>query len=178
MFLPRTPIDFLLHSVLGAGMYSPEDGSEVGVFQFERVGCEDRTSEGCLGSFLTFGGYACNWTVDGVAYYRDHCGQKGDYVGAVEHKRRHVVGWWQHLMMGDRCRLKGSSGYMRRFFEVFGVHFGLTGECRVYRSQKWSFERPSPILWCSFSGRLGVVSRADAVGIDSALCSGGHDWDG
>jgi hypothetical protein len=30
VFLPRTPIDFLLHSVLDAGMYSPEDGSEVG----------------------------------------------------------------------------------------------------------------------------------------------------
>ncbi len=78
MFLPRTPIDFLLHSVLGAGMYSPEDGSEVGVFQFKRVGCEDRTSEGCLGSFLTFSGYACDWTVDGVPYYRDHGGQKGE----------------------------------------------------------------------------------------------------
>ena len=60
VFLPRTPIDFLLHSVLGAGMYSPEDGSEVGVFQFERVRYEDRTSEGCLGSFLSFSGYACD----------------------------------------------------------------------------------------------------------------------
>jgi hypothetical protein len=52
--------------------------------------------------------------------------------------------------MGDRCRLKSSSGYMRRFFEVFGGHFGLAGECRVHRSQEWSFERPSPILWGSF----------------------------
>ena len=169
MFLPRTPIDFLLHSVLGAGMYSPEDGSEVGVFQFERVGCEDRTSEGCLGSFLAFSGYACDWTVDGVAYNRDHGGQKGDYVGAVEHQRRHVVGWWQHLMMGDRCQLKGSSGYMRRFFRVFGVQFGLAGECRVYRSQEWSFKRSSPILWSSFSGGLGVAPCADAVGVDIVL---------
>ena len=46
------------------------------------------------------------------------------------------------------------------------------------RSQEWSFERPSPILWGSFSGRVGVVPCADAVGVDSALSSGGHDWDG
>ena len=79
------------------------------------------------------------------------------------------MGWWRHLMMGDRCRLKGSSGYMRRFFTVFGVQFGLAGECRVYRSQEWSFERLSPILWGSFSGRLGVVPCADAVGVDIVL---------
>ncbi len=82
MFLPWTPIDFLLHLVLDAGMYKPED-SEVGVFQFERVGYEARTSDGCLGTFLTFSGYACIWTIDGIAYYRDHGGMKGNYVGAV-----------------------------------------------------------------------------------------------
>ena len=176
-FLPRTPIGFLLHSLLGAGRYSPEDGSEVGVFQFERVGCEARTSEGCLGSFLTFSGYACNWTIDGVAYYRDHMGMKGDYVGAVAHEKRHVVGWWRQLMMGDRHRLRGSSGYMHHFFEVFGVQFGLVGECRVHRSQEWLFERPSPILWGSFSGRLGAVPCADAVGVESTPFFREHDWD-
>ncbi len=72
VFLPRTPVDFLLHLVLGAGMYDPENGSEVGVFPFERVGCEAQTSDGCLGSFLTFSGYVCDRTINGVAYYRDH----------------------------------------------------------------------------------------------------------
>ncbi len=102
MFLPWSPVYFLLHSVLGAGMYKPEDGIKVGVFLFERVGHAARTSDGCLGSFLTFSGYACHWSIDGVAYYRDHGGMKGDYVGSVAHKKRHVVGWSHNLMMGDR----------------------------------------------------------------------------
>ncbi len=150
VFLPRTPIDFLLHLVLGAGMYNPEDGSEVGVFQFKRVRYEARMSEGCLGSFLTFSGYACDWTIDGVACYRDNGGMKGDYVGAVAHEKRHVVGWWRQFMMGDWRQLRDLSGYMRHFFEVFGVRFGLAGECRVHCSQEWFFKKPSPILWGVF----------------------------
>jgi hypothetical protein len=48
----------------------------------------------------------------------------------------------------------------------------------VHRSQEWSFERPSPILWGSFSGWLGAVPCADAVGVESASNVRGHDWDG
>jgi hypothetical protein len=48
---------------------------------------------------------------------------KGDYVGAVAHQRRHVVGWWRHLMMGDSCRLKGSSrGVWCSFWVGWGVY--------------------------------------------------------
>ncbi len=100
-----------------------------------------------------------------------------DYVGAVAHERRHVVGWWCQLMMGDRRRLRGSSRYMLRFFEVFGVWFGWAGECRVHRSQEWFFESPSPILWGMLSGRLGVVPCADGVGIGSAPLLREHNWD-
>ena len=54
MFLPQTPVNFLLHSVLGAGMYQPEDGSEVRIFTFKRVGHAAWTSDDCLGSCVDF----------------------------------------------------------------------------------------------------------------------------
>jgi hypothetical protein len=68
------------------------------------------------------------------------------------------VGWWRQLMMGDRHRLRGSSGYMRRFFEVFSVWFELVGKCRVHRPQEWFFEMPSPILWGSLCCSVGCGS--------------------
>ena len=163
--VPHSPLDFLMHSVVGGGVYGHQDlpgsghsGGSGGI-PFERLVGEYRVDdvEGCLDAFLTFSAFCCvNYPFSGTQG-DEFGGLRGVYLGADIHRRRHVEGWWDNLLIG-RGDVLGSCGYVRRFFSVFGIEFGAGGICGSWTSE-WRFEEVNGAVWGSLRGRVGRVPQ-------------------
>jgi len=174
--VPRSPLDFLMHSVVGGGVYDHQDlpgsgpSSGSGGIPFERLVGEHRVDgvEGCLDAFLTFSAFCCVNYPFSSTRGDELGGLRGVYLGADIHRRRHVEGWWENFLVG-RGDVLGSCGYVRRFFSVFGIEFGAGGICGSWTSE-WRFEVVNGAVWGSLGGKVGRVPQ-EVVGGGSGKCS-------
>ena len=173
--LPRSPLDFLMHSVVGGGVCDHQDlpgsgpSSGSGGIPFERLVREHGIDgvEGCLDAFLTFSAFCCVNYLFSSTRGDEFGGLRGVYLGADIHRRRHVEGWWEKLLVG-RGDVLGSCGYVRRFFSVFGIEFGAGGICGSWTSE-WRFEVVNGAVWGSLGGKVGRVPQ-EVVGGGSGKC--------